>query len=1222
MQIIQRPVVFSLFFAASLAWGDGITRERFPDADAVVVDETDETSYRPDGTYVSTSSRRIKILTEKGRREEGVLTLHYSARYGSARFIDVRVTGLDGVTRDVDIAATTKESTDNSSMSANIYDPMDRRIVCTVPGLKVGETLIVRSERRTVKPRIAGQWADISVFEWSCPILKSTVRVRSPKELPLKKIVLRNPLGNVTATEKTLDDGSVLRTWTATNSPQVFPEPDMPTLYTQVQNLQLSTADSWQAISKWYWDLCQPHFAKAHGLMTNKVAELTANLPAGDRLARIRAVYKWVAQEIRYMGLTMEETSPGYAPHDVNVTFDNRYGVCRDKAGLLTVMLRLAGIEAYPVLIHAGVKKDPDVPTPYFNHAIVAVANPDGGYQLMDPTDESSRDLMPAYLSNCSYLVARPEGETLRVSPVPPASENALIVDADGTLAADGSVLLEQKISFTGINDNAYRGALLRRRPDERRKFFEGILRNRFGGVELMRCDIRPADLRDTSVPLSVRLVSRVAEAVLRGETREEIDTPFISTAMGVANWLLAGNTALETRRFPLDLSTTACVEETLRLRLSGAGPALTLPPEIRIRGKYAYERDAYLTDGTLVLRRRLAVGATEFAAGEYAALRANVKRVEAAERARPVFGRNHTANANVRYLLRRSDVDFHGTDAWTVTNTTVRQILTYDGKKSSSEMKISYNPTWEKVEIVSAVVSNLDGKVTHVSAKEMNVMDCAWASSAPRYPASKLLVVNLPSVEIGSVISTVVAVTATNAPASFYGRWYFDGYEPTAERTVRVGRQMRTVRDAVPLPVEPMAAPGGLWRDQWTVSSNSFARAAARLRPAVDVAPLEFAEAGSSLASIRDWMAKHVRVTGPSLYEVPLPRQLTAPAVVLKERYATRFDYVRTLCALLRGAGYDADIVFTADDAGETAQSRQDRTVEAPNVRAFATALCRVRERTGWFGWFGGGTRTCYLGTENEYTPLETTPYEGSTLFDPADGSFGVLRPADDVWCASVENVTTLVVRENGGVDFDVDERLRGADVGAFRKRYAEMLPEDRSRHFQSLLGSIAQAASATRELVTETAAYPARRAFSCFVPGYATVADDALTLVLPDFNEALFPLTGVVRETPLGVGARDPEQTLCRVVFPAGWNIVEHLPRPYAFADPRDAREPWYVFSVRTRTDEKGRLVVEVARTRAKRGAAVLPPAYFALLKDWNRIGGSKANRTITVRRGARVR
>ena len=1211
------PAVLFLTFGLSVL-ADGITSEKYPDADAVIIDDVEDIEYRPDGTSVTKSEQCVKVLTEKGRREESVITLFYSARYGSARIVDVKVTDAAGVTRDVDVSATTKDSTDNSSMSANIYDPMDRKIVCTIPGVKVGETIRTRTERTTVKARIANQWADISVLEWKLPILRATVRVRSPKDLPLKKIALRNPLGNVAATEQALPDGGILRTWTATNSPQAFPEPDMPPLYTQVQHLQLSTAGSWEEISAWYWNLCRPHFDKAHAAISNKVEELVGRLPAGDRDARIRAVYRWVAQEIRYMGLTMEDASPGYAPHDVDVTFDNRYGVCRDKAGLLAVMLRLAGLEAYPVLIHAGVKKDPEIPTPFFNHAIVAVVGKDGEYVLMDPTDESSRDLLPAYLSNRSYLVARPDGDTLRTTPMPPASSNALVIDAEGTLADDGSVLLEHKISFGGINDNAYRHALLRRKPEERRKLFESILRNRFGGVELMRCDIDPADLQNTEVPLSVRLVSRVAEVVLRGETRDEIDTPIVSTAFGVANWLLDGNTSLAARRYPLDLDATACVEETLRLHLGErGGEAVSLPDEMCIDGKYAYERDAYLTDGKLVFRRRLAVNSTEFAASEYAGLRADVMRVEAAERERPVFARDIAANANVHAFLRSTETDVADAFSWTVTNTLVKQVLTYDGKKSSSELKFSYNPTWENVEVVAAVVSNLDGKVSHAGEKEMNVMDCAWASSAPRYPASKQLIVNLPSVEIGSVISSVVVRTAVRSPASFYSKLYFDSAEPTVTRTVRIGRESRTVHNIPALPSEQMSAPGDLWRDHLVVTSNDFSIAAARLRPACSVEPLVFAEAGSDLVSIRNWMARHVRICGPKLYDVPLERQTTAPSVVLKERYATRFDYVRTLCALLRGAGYDADIVFAASDADVDESLRVRDVLEKPNVRAFAHALCRVKERMGGFLWFGGEERTLYLGVENEYMPPGVTAYDGCTFFDPFAEAFGLVSVAAGDFAPRTEDSTAIFVRENGDADFDVSQRLWGIEVGAFRKCYAEMLPEDRSRHFQSLVGSFAQAASATRDLETDVESYPARRSFSCYVPHFATATEGSLTIVVPEFANALFPLTGVVRETPLGVGAASHGSVCCSVTFPEGYVEVEHLPQPYTFSDPVSG-EPWFKFSVNVRRDGEGRLVVDLVRERFKRAPTVLAQTYFALLKDWNRIGSSKANRTIAVRRG----
>ena len=359
------PLFVALFaFTVYAAEYDDVTLERFPDADAVTVDESERVKYAPDGTSESVNETVTKILTEKGRRSESVFSLTYSRRYGDAVIERVSVTGADGVEREIDIAATTKESTDNSSMSANIYDPLDRKITCSIPGLKIGDVLRVRTRRRTLKPRCVGKWADIAVMEWSHPILKSVYEVTSPAGLPLRRKAVRNPLGNVTESVLREADGRVVHTYVCTNSPQAFPDPDMPPLYTQVQNVRLSTAEDWPEISRWYWDLCRPHLEKTNAAISNKVEEIGKD---------VRALFKFVSQEIRYMGLTMEDTSPGYAPHDVSITFDNRYGVCRDKAALLTAMLRIAGHNAFPVLIHAGAKLDPEVPQPFFNHAVVAV---------------------------------------------------------------------------------------------------------------------------------------------------------------------------------------------------------------------------------------------------------------------------------------------------------------------------------------------------------------------------------------------------------------------------------------------------------------------------------------------------------------------------------------------------------------------------------------------------------------------------------------------------------------------------------------------------------------------------------------------------------------------------------------------------------------------------------------------------------------------------------
>ena len=1227
--------VFALAFAARAAYED-VTVEKYPDADSVLVDSLESVEYKPDGTYTSTSTSTSKILTEKGRREESVITLSYSARYGKAEIIDVFVTGADGVERKVDVSATTKETTDNSSASSNIYDPMQRKITCTVPGLKVGDVVRYTSRRVIFKSRVKDQFADISVMEWTCPILRQEYRVKAPRERPLRCTAVRNPLGNVSYKKDALADGSVLHVWTATNSPQAFAEPDMPPMHTQVQRLLVSTAEDWPQISRWYWDLSRPHLAMTTPAITNRVNEIVSSLPAGAKDGdKIAAIYKWVAQEVRYMGLTMEDTSPGYAPHDVNITFDNKYGVCRDKAALLVAMLRVAGFEAFPVLIHAGARMDPDVPLPYFNHAITAVRAPGApganadGFILMDSTDESSRDIMPAYLGNRSYLVATPEGEGLHTSPVASSDENALVVDSDGTLERDGSLIMESRIAFRGINDNMYRHAMLRKKSEERRRVFERLLMKVAPGAELLSFNMVPKDLRETEREFGVTLRYRVNEAVLRGETRDELAVPFLSRMLGMANWLLEGSTSLERRRFPLVVSSTAKVDEKVRIDLGGTlGRPVSLPEPAKVQGSYSFEGAYSVKGGVLSASRVLSVDAVEFDPQEYQRLREGIKRVEAAERARPAFVKDRDAGADVHYRRVEEYCNVTSPYSWVATNIVEKEILTYDGKKKSAELKFSYNPTWKSVEIVSATVSNRNGRVYSAGDRERTQLDCGWAASAPRYAASRQQIVNLPSVEIGSVITYIAVTTVTNAPCPFRDKWSFDVREPTDlivvdYRDWKGEKWTRRVVNPKRLPSEPLQPEAELWRDVKVVTHGDFAAAAKRLSAAVPEEPLKSGAAydeakglegaEAKMTSVRDWMAKNVRVSGPSLYELPLSMQLTDPAKVVTERYATRLDYVRTLCATLRGLGLDADIVFAANDALENpvvAEAEAGR--DMANVAKFSSSLCRVKVREGGFLCWGGRTKTYYIGTENEYTPIAATPWLGSRILDPAAGGVsGKVEPVSPEEEYRTSNTTryNISVRENGAVDVDYSDELYGSGVGAFRKRYAEMLPEDRSRHFQGLIGAMAQAASATRELTTDIKGYPARMSFSVYVPDYATVSGDAITLSVPGIGAAPFQLGASVRETPIGVPSRDGDLvTETRIAFPKGYDKVEHLPAAY--------ETPYCNVKVKSQVED-GRLVVVVTETLHSRVRTNLPAAQGALLREYTRLASSRATRTVVVRR-----
>ena len=179
-------------------------------------------------------------------------------------------------------------------------------------------------------------------------------------------------------------------------------------------------------------------------------------------------------------------------------------------------------------------------------------------------------------------------------------------------------------------------------------------------------------------------------------------------------------------------------------------------------------------------------------------------------------------------------------------------------------------------------------------------------------------------------------------------------------------------------------------------------------------------------------------------------------------------------------------------------------------------------------------------------------------------------------------------------------------------------MLPERRSRFYQTLLGEIAESATATRELVTDTESYPSVISLAAFVPAYATAHGGEITVRVPDFDDGFLSVGGPLRKSPIYTGGATETIDTYEIVFPKGFTSVESLPEPYELANPADS-SPWVTFTVDSRT-ENNRLVVTLVRCIHRRTATVLGADYFPFIRDWNRRMAAPAGRTITVRRARR--
>jgi len=1205
----------------------------YPDADTVILDDATRIEYAADGTYTLDNDERILALTEKGRRSLRTVSIGVSRRYGDADIVSVEIIGTNGVARAVDFRKTLKEATDNSSNAANIYDPLNRKITCAVPGIEVGETRHVVTRRRVLKPRMRDAFATGALFESTSPIKRASLEIVAPAERPIASRKLRHPLAETVRSlpDEKLPDGRIRMRWIAENVPQAFPEPDMPSFGSVAQKVLASTSKSWEDVSRWYWTLCIPRLEATNAAMTNKVAELVRGLKTDAE--KIRSIFKFVSQEIRYMGLTLEDESPGYAPHDVHITFDNRYGVCRDKAALLVALLRIAGLEAYPVLVTVGPKMDEDVPLPYFNHAIVAVADEAAGFTLMDPTNESTKDLLPAYLMDCSYLVAHPEGRPLAVVPVKPASENAFRADTKGTLEPDGSALVETSATFGGAND-LFRGGFVKKTPKERRRLFEGLLRTSYPGAELLSFEMTPADLRDTENPIVVSLTARLPDLVVRGETRDELALPFVFSGFSIADRMLASGTELEKRRFPLTFFSTALAEERLVLKIADSlGKPLAVPPDV-VEGKNGcrYERSISIKDGTLSAVRRRSVDVTELSPEGYLALKDDLEAIEQGVRRKPQFAvRGEGHEANVKMLLDRLDVHLRSPFAWTATNTWVKEVLTYAGKKSSAELEYGYNPLVSTCEIVSATVSNRNGSVYSVTPKEMNLLDAGWVASAPRYPASKKLIVNLPAVEIGSVIRVTAVTSVTNSPIAYCNVFTFDSTEPIGVKEVSVeGLPMKVawagaltnvietskfafaVTNPAMLPRESVQPPSLLWRKSALVSAADLDECRNMLFDALADARAMDSDAAadkarmlveglvaseSKIKEVRDWLYKNVRVAGPGLFTLPFGQAFFPPDRSLSDGYASAADWMNLYFAMLEAIGCDAEYILAdGDAAGYQAIARVRRDVPQPDDFNDLMIRATVRDGGWFFGLFGGETKTYILDFENEYTPLGVRDVDGRN--------------------GRVESYMSFDINDTGAARIMVSNSTWGVAVAGLRKKYAEMLPEMRARHHTELVGNIAESAEAISGLETDIDGYPFTISYSAYASNYAVKNGDTITLVVPGLGGAFLPNGENERKGPFGVSGRlRPSVFIREIVFPEGYTAVEHLPEPWEIALPGDAAS-----RIRSSVDNEvvdGRLHITFRETHLPWQARMFSRDWQGFFRDWNRRTGSRLIRTIVVRR-----
>ena len=1135
-----------------------VSTERFPDADEVQLDRMTFLRYETDGTWFQVMDMASKILTEKGVEGNQVISSWYTATTSRAKISLVQLLKSDGAVVDIDLTQNTSEQIESSDMRANIYDPNHKVIKVTVPGLEKGDTLRVVMVDEMLKPRVPNSFSDIYSFEGTSPILHESVFIDAPAELPLKSIVVKDIVGKGPIATQTEENGRISYRWEVANVPQAFEEPEMPQMGQYIQRLLVSTFQDWAEVSRWYYQLSEPRLAITPA-MQEMVESLVGDATAFDDV--VRRVFDFVSSKVRYMGITIEENAPGYEPHDVSRTFEDRAGVCRDKAALLVALLRAAGLEAYPVLIHVGQPKDEEVPLPFFNHAITAVRDPNTRqFLLMDSTAENARDLFPAYLSNHNYLVATPEGEQIRLSATTPYTENLVTIRSTGEITQEGTLYLSSDITFTGYNDNRFRGYFLRLTPELRRRHLEHQLGELSPGVRLESLAIYPEDLQNLYEPLRIRLAISVPNYLIAELDSQGImaarhgdlammKLPRLAPYFGIIHHLFGGTT-LEKRRFPFMMDCACGVSEQITLTLPTNLQAESIPEYGEVdTDTLLWRRELTSRPGRLLYSSVFANHKVLFTPEEYQQLKQALKTFEVEDQKCPVFSfveetppdaltpEGDEDEPDAIYLEDRIRIEVESSSAWTHRHDVRMQVLTYGGVKNYSDLRWSYNDATDAPEIIYArVVNPEDGTVRDVPPEMIHRMDASWVASAPRYSPSRILVVNLPGVAPGCIIEYEILHHITNRNFFSNQRTYRDEL-PALERSLEVvvpkslplqmecfplgylecgedgavkvksdkdkldgGRIAYTwkAKDVPMLHLEGRLPPSLVYLPTTIITSGDWKDYAAALRTTVEslgdggetirelVAPYLNLPFEQRVIEIRNWMELNVREAGPAFNIVPLS-ELTRPEITAQDGYGNSADRAILYAAMLKAAGIDSVELYLAATSPRH-----------PALRNFYQKF-PVEFTSQWLVRVDGPDGEIWLNDQSRYGQFGTCAYDRGLLVSLRNGKLSTLHLKDDLRGLD-RSQTRIDIAPDGTAQITKRIFIRGTDFGVFRRFYAQLPPEERSRHYQSILANLSQnARPITPDLGTDFRQYPGEISYTAKVANFATFDGDFCYFTLP---------------------------------------------------------------------------------------------------------------------------
>ncbi len=296
----------------------------------------------PDGTYRESTEQSVRIRTAKGVEEYGSQEISYISSQEEILDVEGWTVTPDGTRIPVLPAAIRDRDEDNSGGNAEFSDTRVKVII--FPRVVVGSVVSYKATSRVNISPYPGEFNRSFIFSSTIPYEDWELRIVMPASRPLF-IDRRGVEGGLEKTEDGLSYYSF-------RYRRDRAEPAMRGAAGSLHHadyLLVSTMPDMRALGRIARGFFEPSME-----VTDEIRSLAKELTAGatTERAKVRALYNWVTQNIRYVSVSLGEGR--LVPRPASKVLHNRYGDCKDHVVLLESLLRAVGIDSSPALISSG----------------------------------------------------------------------------------------------------------------------------------------------------------------------------------------------------------------------------------------------------------------------------------------------------------------------------------------------------------------------------------------------------------------------------------------------------------------------------------------------------------------------------------------------------------------------------------------------------------------------------------------------------------------------------------------------------------------------------------------------------------------------------------------------------------------------------------------------------------------------------------------------------